>query len=193
MSLPKLGALRIVCNRPAKRRGVICALSVAAALGSFAGTVTAKDFLDVRARDQCDPATFGALCTGSHTGSVTLDAFRAALATGGHDAWKFNPGPSGAHIDRGGVVQVRSEAGETHTFTQVAQFGGGFIPALNVAVGNAAPAPECLLPRPSPTSINVTADSSVLFQAGNSALFPPGIHLYQCCIHPWMRTIITVR
>jgi len=176
---------------------VVGALSLAAALGTFAGAAHAKDFLDIRARDQCDPVTFNAgranpLCSPSHAGSVTLQEFLDALPNGGHDAWKFNPGPSGAHIDRGGTVQVRSDAGETHTFTKVVAFGGGAVPALNVAVGNAPPRIECLAPRPNLTSINVAANTAQLFQAGGT-LFPPGINLYQCCIHPWMRTIITVR
>ena len=120
-----------------KCRPVVGALSLAAALGTFAGAAHAKDFLDIRARDQCDPVTFNAgranpLCSPSHAGSVTLQEFLDALPNGGHDAWKFNPGPSGAHIDRGGTVQVRSDAGETHTFTKVVAFGGGAVPALNV-------------------------------------------------------------
>ena len=186
------------------RNGFVCALSAAAALASSAGTATAKDFLDVRARDQCDPATFNAgratpLCNPARGGSVTLAEFQAALPNGGHDAWKFNPGPSGAHLDFGGVVQVTSDAGETHTFTRVKTFGGGIVPALNAAVGNAATVDECAAMvaggplHATPTGIVVTSPSTQVFQAGNSMQFQRGINLYQCCIHPWMRTIITVR
>jgi len=178
-------------------------LSVAAALGSSAGTVTAKDFLDIRARDQCDAATFNAgratpLCNAARGGSVTLAEFQAAVPNGGHGAWKFNPGPSGGHLDFGGVVQVTSDAGETHTLTRVNAFGGGFVPPLNVAVGNAPTTPECAEMaagglHATANGIIVTSPSAQVFSAGNSTQFPRGIHLYQCCIHPWMRTIITVR
>jgi hypothetical protein len=182
---------------------VVRALGLIAMLAAFAGTVSAKDFLDILARDQCDPATFNAgrttpLCSGSNTGSVTLAQFQAALPNGGHHAWKFNPGPSGGHVDFAGLVRLTSDAGETHTFTQVAAFGGGFVTPLNVAVGNAPTAPECAAMvaggplHATAKGVIVPADSAQFFQAGG-ALLPSGIHLYQCCIHPWMRTIITVR
>src|SRR5262245_24755515 len=127
MSLPMVRALNARCGRFAKGRGIVCAVSVAAALGSFAGSATAKDSLDIRARDQCDAATFNAgranpLCNPAEAGSVTLAEFQAALTNGGHNAWKFNPGPSGGHLNFGGVVQVTSDAGETHTLTRVNAF-----------------------------------------------------------------------
>jgi len=163
----------------------------------------AKDSLEVRARDQCDPATFNAgranpLCTGSNTGSVTLQQFQDALPNGGHGAWKFNPGPSGSHIDQGGLVQFTSDGGERHTFTRVASFGGGIAAGLNVAVGNAPTTPECAAMvaggplHATPQGIIIAADTEQLVQAGGT-LLPPGQHLFQCCIHPWMRTTITVR
>jgi hypothetical protein len=197
MLLPMVRAPKTRYGGYTKGRGVLCALSVAAALGSFAGVATAKDHLDVRARDQCDPVTFGALCNTAFDGHVTRAEFQAAVPHGGHGGWKFNPGPSGGHLDLGGVVQVVSEAGETHTLTQVRAFGGGFVIALNAAVGGADTVPECATMaagglHPTPTGIIVPFGSVQTFQAG-STLFPRGIHLYQCCIHPWMRTIITVR
>jgi hypothetical protein len=36
-----------------------------------------------------------------------------------------------------------SSYGETHTFTEVAQFGGGLVGLLNDLSGNPVPAPEC--------------------------------------------------
>lgn len=183
-----------------RRQGVpwrlLTALAVAAVMGTFAATVGAKDFLKIRARDECDPATFGPRCFGSNTGEVTLQEFSDALPNGGHEDWKFNPGISGNHVDAGGMIQVRSEGGVGHTFTRVAEFGGGRVTALNVAVGNAPTVPECVppsTPGANSVSIPVLQDSVQNFAAGTSPLFPPGSHRYQCCIHPWMRTTITVR
>lgn len=178
----------------------VCGLLSAIAI--VAGVAWSKDFLEVRARDKCDPATFNAgratpLCTGSNTGNVTLQQFQDALPRGGHGAWKFNPGPSGNHVDLGGSVQFTSDGGETHTFTRVANFGGGFVPALNAAVGNAPTTPECAAMsqgglHATASGIIIAPDTEQLVQSGG-ALLPPGQHNFQCCIHPWMRTTITVR
>jgi hypothetical protein len=174
------------------------------ALVAVAGSIAwAKNSLEVRARDQCDPTTFNAgratpLCTGSNTGSVTLQQFQNALPNGGEGHWKFNPGPSGNHVDNGGSVLIVSDGGETHTFTRVAQFGGGFVAGLNVAVGNAATVPECAAHvaggplHATPQGAIVAADTQQSVRAGGT-LLPPGTHHFQCCIHPWMRTTITVR
>lgn len=175
-------------------RRVVVALGFAAIAAALAVTAGAKGFLDVRARDQCDPVTFGAGCTGSNTGHVTLQEFLAAVPNGGHEDWKFNPGISGNHVDHGGMVQVRSDGGLRHTFTRVAQFGGGLNAALNAAVGNAPTAPECTTAQiEANANILVTQDSVQQFAAGSSPLFPRGTSRYQCCFHPWMRTTITVR
>jgi hypothetical protein len=75
------------------------------------------------------------------------------------------------------------------TFTPVAAFGGGFVNELNGISGNPVPAPECL-----------NCGSIVFIPAGGveegptagSSELPVGTHRFQCCIHPWMRTVIDV-
>ena len=60
--------------------------------------------------------------------------------------------------------------GEAHTFTQLKQFGGGFVDALNQASGNPVPAPECaqfvngvLTPqRQGPDNLFISAGSSAM-------------------------------
>jgi hypothetical protein len=169
-------------------------LVLAAAL---AVTVAAKDggrFLDVRARDHCDPLTFGAICFLSPEPEVTLAEFNAAIPLGGHEDWKFNPGRSGSEVNSGGTVQVRSDGGIRHTFTRVAAFGGGIVPRLNEAVGNAPVRPECQTEQTEANGNVLVVQGSVQqFRAGSSPLLPRGTNRYQCCIHPWMRTTITVR
>jgi hypothetical protein len=100
----------------------------------------------LRIRDDCDPATFNAAlgpgaCKGN--GDTTLAKFRAELAEEGSvGAWRFNPDKEFT-IDFGRTLTLESRAGETHTFTKVANFGGGFVAGLNAASGNPVPAPEC--------------------------------------------------
>jgi len=72
-----------------------------------------------------------------------------------------------------------------HTFTRVAQFGGGIVPALNTASNNPVEAPECA----------ALAASDMLSPGASFTTLPAaasGTHLYQCCIHPWMRSTVTV-
>ena len=102
---------------------------------------------------------------------------------------------------RGGrPVILENEGGETHTFTMVKMFGGGFVDVLNKLSGNPVPAEECattlpdgttLVPKP-PSAVNVfvAADKEVAFK---TAGLKPGKYLFECCIHPWMRVVLTVR
>src|SRR5713226_481974 len=59
-------------------------------------------------------------------------------------AWRFNPLFRAQHMPGGQLVVLQNLGGETHTFTKVAKFGGGFVPVLNLLSGNPVPAPECL-------------------------------------------------
>ncbi|MEP6999494.1 MAG: hypothetical protein ABI969_03385, partial [bacterium] len=72
-----------------------------------------------------------------------------------------------------------------HTFTEVAAFGGSINPLLNPIIGNHPPAPECLALAPADL-LNPGATSAV-DDAANA-----GDELYQCCIHPWMRTVVHI-
>ena len=62
------------------------------------------------------------------------------------------------------------------------KFGGGINTVLNELSHNTEVAPEC--------------NTSTMIASGSSQtdeLDEPGTELYQCCIHPWMRTTVTVR
>ena len=154
---------------------------------------------EVRMRDDCDPETFNllraGLCVGN--GDTTVDEFNAELARRGSvGAWKFQN--DHFDMDASEPLLVVNRGGETHTFTKVRGFGGGFVAGLNAASGNLVPAPECatlaadgvtLIPTP-PSGTNVSAPARTQFVALPQR---PGIVRYQCCIHPWMRTTATVR
>jgi len=159
-------------------------LAVAGTVG-FAASIRTVDM-----KDQCDPETFNAAigpgtCIG-HDGGVSFDTFIAELSRTEHaGAWHFAPGV--VHMRDGEAVQARNTGGEIHTFTEVDEFGGGFVPLLNLLSGNPEPAPECD-PAANP-EINFVPPGGV----SDPEAEEPGVHHYQCCIHPWMRTDVIVR
>lgn len=153
----------------------------------------------VHARDYCDPVTFPADHIGCHrdpaTGLITLAGFGAELAAEKSvGAWRFVASPTSA--DQGADIKIMNLGGETHTFTRVKEFGGGFVAPLNAGLGNDIPAPECaqvvngnLVPQPpSENNIFLPAGASATAQVQQGEL----AH-FQCCIHPWMRTTIDTR
>jgi hypothetical protein len=79
----------------------------------------------------------------------------------------------------GQTLVVVNQGGEVHTFTEVEDFGGGSVLALNELSGNPVPAPECL---------NLAPGDFVAPAASRTdEVEAPGTVHYQCCIHPWMR------
>jgi hypothetical protein len=178
------------------RLGVVVSAALACSLWA-PPTAGADSAQAIRLRDDCDPATFNAAlgpgaCVGN--GGTTITEFNDELAARGSvNAWKYNPDHTDGKPGQGLLVVNRG--GETHTFTRVANFGGGFVAPLNEASGNTTPAPECaaiqpdgsLRPQPAgPTNMFVAAGQQVPGPAlGN------GTTLFQCCIHPWMRVRIT--
>lgn len=154
--------------------------------------------LTVDIRDYCDPVSFAAIgCTRTATpvanGVITLTGFRAELgAEKSVGAWRFIP--DHAKSEEGLNLTLHNLGGETHTFTRVKEFGGGFVAALNAASGNPTPAPECakvvngnLVPQP-PSADNVFLPGST--NAAGPQVAEGERAKFQCCIHPWMRTVI---
>jgi plastocyanin len=137
--------------------------------------------------DQCDSASFNAgigagTCTTA--GSVTLGAFTAELAANKNvAAWKFDP--ASLTITVGGSILATNHGGEMHTFTEVEEFGGGIVPALNEASGNPVEAPEC---KDVTDANRIAPGASIRTEAETKV----GTEKYQCCIHPWMRATVTV-
>lgn len=82
---------------------------------------------------------------------------------------------------------MTNDGGRDHTFTPVAQFGGGRVPPLNIGL---TAAPECLLPPGTPN----TEDPYFLAPGGKLVLdgLTGGNHRFMCCIHPWMVALIKV-
>jgi len=148
---------------------------------------------EVVIRDDCDPTDPGWAPTGGCNrpeGDVNLAEFNSlrlsplAPSVIGHPAWWFDPNYLKAKA--GKRLKISNEGGRTHTFTEVANFGGGRVPPLNlsqVGIPPLTPAPEC-----------VAAGVVDIPGGGKDVVdgLTPGNHRFQCCIHPWMRTLVKV-
>ena len=174
-----LAALQVGCSdagRVSEPQSVAAASRASLASG---GTVRRIEILDA-----CDPTSFDAVFgvgTCIRPGGRTLTDFIGEVSAKGEaDAWRFAPGNIEARV--GQTLLAFNNGGEKHTFTEVKQFGGGLNVVLNELSHNTVVAPEC--------------NTSTLIAAGDSQtdhLDEEGTELYQCCIHPWMRTTVTVR
>lgn len=145
----------------------------------------------IRMYDDCEPSSFNAVlgdgaCIGN--GRTTFDEFIGELAET-QDAHKWRNQPSQMHVNVGRPAIIENRGGEVHTFTPVAAFGGGFIPDLNGISGNPVPAPECLN---FGALVFIPAGATEEGPTAGSSELPVGITKFQCCIHPWMRTVIEV-
>ena len=161
-------------------------------------------------RDACDPGTFSSpvnaagpgTCKPGHHGTTKFKFFIAELQSD-HiaGAWRFNPllkATAGTfqlaapvNLSSGQTTALQNTGGETHTFTKVATFAGGFVPPLNQLSGNPVPAPECLQPE-NATNIFVEAGTTEAGPTAGSAELPVGVTNWECCVHPWMRMTIEV-
>jgi plastocyanin len=136
--------------------------------------------------DACDPETFNAAlgagaCTRS--GGVRFDTFLEQLGQHGSiGAWHL--APPNVTMRVGQLLVARNRGGETHTFTEVEEFGGGIVPELNELTGLTSIAPEC----------NQLAAGDFLAPGASSSeeVEEAGVEKYQCCIHPWMRAQVRI-
>ena len=176
-----------------------------AVVALMAIAIAAKDVRTISVRDECDPASFNAAvgpgtCVGD--GDVTFDEFLDALADGGHEKWRFNNVVTDADV----AVNANNRGGEGHTFTPVDHFGGGFIPLLNAALPESEqdPIAECAardengdtIPEGIGLRPAAEALATIIPPDGRNHLTTPlrtGQNLFQCCIHPWMRTTVQIR
>ena len=183
--------------------------------GSFA-IANAQTTKTITMRDACDPTTFNiavrpGTCMPGHHGNTLFPDFIAELQSD-HiaGAWRFNPllNATEGHfqlvrldLKSGDHTTIQNAGGETHTFTRVNKFAGGFIVPLNGLSGNPDPAPECaqmlangsLVPQPeSDTNQFVEAGKTESGPTAGSAALPPGVSRWECCVHPWMRMLVVV-
>jgi hypothetical protein len=185
-------------NRLRAGFSVLAVATASLALAATAGASSGGGVV-VQARDACDPATFPAgLCTRTDNsgGTVTFDELLAVVGKKrSHSAWRFTEDHVKVHRGESVVAQF-GRGGEVHTFSDVTAtgFGPGCVDILNKLVfGKPDLAPVC-------NDIDPVAGVPRVFIT--DGLFPgrtisvdtstPGTRLFECLVHPWMRTTVTV-
>jgi hypothetical protein len=135
----------------------------------------------VNMMDACDPVSFAAqnppiLCT--RNGGVAFNELIAQLLKHG-SAGAWHNAPSQMDVKVGLTLTAVNNGGEIHTFTKVAKFGGGVVPQINALLG-LTEVPEC------------AAETNFVLPGGvdSDDVVESGTTLYQCCIHPWMQTVV---
>lgn len=145
--------------------------------------------------DECDPNTFNPALGNPALGNIpclnvggreTFAKFLSLLPTG-DPLWVFFPAQ--LNVNEEDTIAVSNQGGENHTFTEVAQFGNGFIPALNNPPNSTNTIPEC---KGGFSNNDVAATRVVPRSSTVITGLKPGKHLFECCIHPWMRMEIDV-
>lgn len=193
-------------------------LAVGICVGILLGSLShanAQSTKTIIMRDACDPDTFNAAvgagtCVAGHHGQTLFPDFIGELQSDQiAGAWRFNPllNTTEANfrlvrldLTSGDHTTIENAGGETHTFTRVNKFEGGFNAALNGLSGNPDPAPECaqvlngtLVPQPeSATNQFVEAGKTESGPTAGSPALPEGTTRWECCVHPWMRMIVVV-
>jgi plastocyanin len=170
---------------------VICCLVFAGAIQPDSPASVAQ----VVALDECDPTTFNAAIGPDFCKNVALaplgyattfqDLFAKAAAGTPDPKWDFEPDT--LTIRKGTNLSVVDQGGEPHTFTEVKQFGGGFIPGLN---SGETSVPECA------AGFSDVAVAKTRILQGSTSLvtgLSKGTHYFQCCLHPWMRFKVEVK
>ena len=187
-------------SKGVRLRAISCALAAMTAGLTLTATAGASGGgRAIQAQDACDPATFPAgLCARPDDSGprVMLDRVFAELAAKGSSGqWRFTQDKITVH--RGEAVTASmGRGGELHTFTDVTAtgFGPGCVPEINQAIyGKPDRGPQCAA---------VDPDSGLPVVFLQTGLFPGrtidvdtstrGTRLYECVIHPWMRTTVTV-
>jgi plastocyanin len=161
----------------------------AAAVLTLAPVAAAKPS-KVYATDACSPSFNVALSDPticSRRGGTPFNVFiQQLLQNKFAGAWRFSP--PHVTVEAGNSLLVKNRGGETHSFSEVSQFGGGgVVPELN----------EVLFGTPAPPTFFIGPPSNFMPAGDEVAITPatltPGTHLFICAIHPWMEDTVVVR
>src|ERR1700680_1444620 len=127
--------MRTLTIRPLAKFGLVAGCLMFAGVTFAVAQENSLRLAQVVALDECDPTTFNAALGPDFCKNVALAALGYAttlselFAEAGNGTpdpgWDFEPDT--VKIKEGATLSVVDQGGEPHTFTEVAQFGGGFI------------------------------------------------------------------
>lgn len=174
-----------------KTTGVVAVVAAAAlTFVPVAGANPSK----VLASDACSPSfnvVFDDPTICNRTGGTPAEVFLQQLGQNkSAGAWHFSP--NRVNVDAGDSLTVVNRGGETHTFSEVSQFGGGgIVPPLNEILFGTPSPPTFFIPDPpgDPTNF-IPAGGEITI---SPSTLTPGTHLFMCAIHPWMEDTVVVR
>jgi hypothetical protein len=175
----RLGVLR-------GRRRLLLLTPCLLALVALPALALAGETTKIFVMDRCEPESFDAAIepgTCVRNGGVTFDKFAKRLnpEDGGHNAWTFSRHDLVVTGDQ--TLTLINSGGEVHTFTEVANFGTGFVPELNATLPPGTPPAQPV----GPLNFMSAGETLVLGQ------LPQGTHRFMCLIHPWMRSTVEQR
>jgi hypothetical protein len=144
----------------------------------------------VMAQDDCDAASFNAAVPANPRPASAAGRRRSTASSAN---WSITSSRargtslrSRINLKAGSSLLFENRGGETHSLTQVTQFGGGgIVPPLNLILFGTTTPPTFFFP---PLNI-VPAGGTLTIPA---ATLTPGTHLFFCAIHPWMQETVTV-
>ena len=168
------------------RRSSIVAVAATAILTlPFAASANPSE---IYMSDACSPSfnvALGDPTICNRQGGTPFDVFIQQLMQNKRaGAWHFSA--PRVKLRDGDTLTVENRGGETHTFSEVSQFGGGgIVPDLNLILFGTATPPTFFI-----GSLNFV-------DAGEETTIPAstlttGTHLFICAIHPWMEETVVV-
>jgi hypothetical protein len=180
-----------------RTKWLFAVLMLAGATCALAQGHSSPGVAQIVALDECDPRTFnfdvpsgmGAdFCKNVALFGRTTFVDLLIEVSEGHPDPKWAFVPDTLTVDEGTILSVVDQGGEPHTFTEVAEFGGGFLVVFN-APGEET-APEC-----SGGFTNLAVAKTRILQGSTSLVtgLSKGTHHFQDCIHPWMRMDVQVK
>jgi plastocyanin len=168
---------------------VVAAVGGAPAYGND-GNDTNDGRVPVALNDACDPASFNAVigpgtCVGS--GTVTFGAFIAELGRT-HRVATWNFSPAALTVQKGDRLVITNRGGETHTYTEVPQFGFGIVPILNTLTFGSTGPPLAAFA----TAVFLAPGQTQVLRTTGQNRLALGMHRFECAIHPWMQGTVNV-
>ena len=168
------------------RKGGFAALAAAVILSL--PLVASANPSEIYMSDACSPSFNVALndptiC--NRRGGTPFDVFIQQLMQNKFaGAWRFSA--PRVNVSAGDALTVENRGGETHTFTQVSQFGGGgIVDELNLILFGTVTPPTFFI---GPLNFVAAGEETTI----SASTLTPGTHLFICAIHPWMEETVVV-